>query len=250
MSPKSSRMTYNEKYERDNFFEYLGNRSRRTIDVKDLKTDYGELIPVFIYDTLMRGQEESHQLESYPFFGEATTHTDEFVVMKKSNNILMFYPNPTMKREQDLIATNEKRVQGELYGVPLDMLMYLDRVYMNMNDFDRIDIPVILHQKKGGHILVRHAMTYTASYPFWKQGVERMTVGRTEVSDHVMHTVYKPFQHTPKIYQPIQSELDYGPHGRNHNGGPSNSEAKRYDERSSDLMADEMDDYNNWMGIG
>lgn len=155
--------------QREKFFKYIRSRARRTWDLKSLNFDYGPLIPIFVYDSLMRTREDSNILENFCYLGEATTTTDEWILMKNHENIMMFPYLEKMKDDFSLTNVKFRRVQGEVYGVPLDMIMNLDNMFMCGTEYSRWETSVNLHQYLGQVILLKHVPTYIGIYDHWKK---------------------------------------------------------------------------------
>jgi len=152
------------------FFDELRKRTNHTTlnDVRNLKMDYGEIIPCFIYDSMMKGEYEDAYLEPFPFFGPATTTEDEFILFKKSSIPLMFQKNRLIMTENALVNVHDcRRVQGEIYGLPLDMVCYLDNVYKNHDLYERTEIPVFLHTPYRKDIYIKHVQAWVAVYTRW-----------------------------------------------------------------------------------
>jgi hypothetical protein len=186
-------------------FDELHSRSNCTRDIYGLKVDYGPLIPILIYDELCKGQADSHMLDDYPYFGQATTLEDSFVMMRSGQSVLCMYPESELKISQGLNVTNEKRIIGDLYGVPLDVLFWLDRSYNNGEFYHRIETPVTLHQVLGGSIPLPRVQLYVADYKYWsrqvKKPVDRLTLVTPSLSEHTTERVYQAFP--PKVKLPL-----------------------------------------------
>lgn len=156
-----------QEHKKKVFFEHLRSRSDQTYDVHDLKTKYGNIIPVFIYDGLMKGHADEVHMKDAMYFGPCTTLSDDYVLMKHKDNILLYPEGEKIKNDLQVSKMDFKRVQGDLYGVPLDFIYQLDKVYNNGFSYERCDISVTLHRKGGGGALVRDVQVYFASCPYW-----------------------------------------------------------------------------------
>lgn len=183
------------KHKQAKFFEYLKNRSDQTYDVANLKKDHGNIIPVFIYDGLMSDGEEHHYMKDAMFFGPATTQSDDFVLLEYDKTFLLFPESNKLKQNHGLTPTNFRRVQGELYGIPLDKLYFFDKSFDNGFAFDRIDITVMLHNGKNYQHMVKNVLTYVGNISHWENKVEaskkRFSICLSKESHFRIERVYR-----------------------------------------------------------
>lgn len=156
----------------DEFFEKLSKRREMTWDIEDLKSDYGDILPLFVYDNLRKGGSDNHILDGLPFFGTAVTQEDEFVMASSNSgpNPVSFYNEKNLRQEMNLVNSNIKRIEGEIYGIPLDMLYYLDKVYQNGHNYERVQIPILFEQPDSTRMfLIRNALIYLGNFAVFKK---------------------------------------------------------------------------------
>lgn len=149
--------------------EVLYNRLDFTPDINDLKTDYGELIPLFVYDNMMMGHSENYWLDDCPCFGQATTHEDTFILTKSSKDDIILFDE-----DEDLHSAiryypriDTMTTTGLLYGVPLDLIFSLDVHYENGFRYERTMIPLLLESNNHGLIMVPRVQAYLGIPEYW-----------------------------------------------------------------------------------
>lgn len=172
-------------HKREDFFKYLESRSARTSDeeIKDLRME-GPITPVFIYDDLQLLGQNHHIMEGAQYFGPATTLQPEFALLKKElcePETILFEKEDSlqMKKDLDLERGAWRRVAGELYGVPLDMVFYLDLFYQNKSQTYRAGIPVLLER---GAQIIQRVQTYMGIYEalkFYKNPISKLRLAPT-----------------------------------------------------------------------
>lgn len=192
------------KKKNDAFIEHLHKRSANTTydDIKSLKRDYGPVIPVFIYDSFMKGCEDDVHFEDMLYFGPATTYDDQFILLQNPYHSIILPPTNLVMNHFNLHKGNIRRVQGELYGVPLEHVFWLDKVYDNGNTFNCDTLPIMLHQQtENAGMLLNDVLCYFGEIKTWTKPVQAsMTV---QVSPNVIHSeffdtrVYRAYKESP-----------------------------------------------------
>lgn len=136
-----------EEFKKDSFFELLKAKTRCTPDIFELKSEYGEMVPLFVYDKLQNGQEDGYYLSEYPYFGTATSFHEEFYLTKHKGDDILFERDEFFQNRLKPLRSHMKRVQGDVYGVPLDMIYFLDTQFNNGEDYTRTTLSVMLNQQ-------------------------------------------------------------------------------------------------------
>jgi len=194
---KAAMMEASRKAKKRMMFKEIKDRTSYTYDLSYLKSEYGQIIPLFVYDQLMQGHSDNHQLKNALYFGPATTYDDDFILMKKREACLLFSNTHDFKIEQKLVPSDFKRVQGELYGVTLNDIFELDKGFVNGYNYDRGTISIHLHQSLKNYTPIRNAQVYFARYSQWKRVgagevlIPRLTPAPTKVSMYRNETVYR-----------------------------------------------------------
>ena len=176
----------------EDFLEYISERAEKTWDIENLKSSYGNLFPVFIYDSLMVSHPDHYLLKDFKYFGPAVTMDDEFLVLRNKKDRVAFLESGEVKTHTSVIPKDFKRVKGELYGVPLDMIFYLDRPYDNGGTFDRVETTIRLDQKNLP--VVSNVLMYVGAISFWKSKInlvhDRMIISPYEFDGITLSSVY------------------------------------------------------------
>lgn len=171
----------------NNFFDIIRTRSNHTKDIKDLKCDYGNIIPLFVFDNLMKGRSDDHVLNECYYYGPATTQEDSWALMLNPDGNGLMFPqsNQMFRTDHNLNPMFFKRVQGDLYGVPLDVIYYLDTKLSNGSLYDRCEIPITLHLKSDSFAYIKHAIVYLPQYKSFQN--VKMNLGHQIKSDFLKH---------------------------------------------------------------
>lgn len=187
------------------FMTYIFDRSNHTSfeDIKSLKEEYGEMVPVFIYDSFMKGGEDADHFKDMAYFGPATTVSDEFVLVQNAYHSVILSPIPLVMNHFALTKQNARRIQGELYGVPLDQILWLDKVYDNEEQFTCDRISVMLHQTtENSGVLVKDVLCYFGEPKAWTKMVH--TANSVKISPNVITSqflkdarVYRTYRNSP-----------------------------------------------------
>ncbi len=193
------------KHRNEKFQKHLIERSYNTSneDIKSLKQDYGSLVPVFIYDSFMKGGVDDEHFKDMAYFGPATTFEDQFVLLQSPHDSVLMAPTALVMNHFNLWKGNIRRVQGELYGVPLEHMFWLDKVYDNDRKFTCDYIHVMLHQREDqAGILVKDVLCYYGEIKTWTKPLNSLE--RVQISGNVLDSpfikgerVYRAFKHSP-----------------------------------------------------
>jgi hypothetical protein len=179
-------------------FEYLKKRSSHTYDVAELKTDYGPIIPIFIYDQLMVGETDDHWLKDAMYFGHASTLSDDYVLMENKRGEVVLFDNEggELAQANDLSRNQLKRVMGQLFGVSLDKIFQLDKMYVNGFGYERQRTSIKLHTSGMG-ILLRDVNIYIGNYYYWRGLVKENPDRKFNMSSVILN----PYLNDEKSYR-------------------------------------------------
>jgi len=200
------------------FMEHLIRRSYNTSneDIRSLKRDYGPMVPIFIYDSFMKGGVDDENFKDMAYFGPATTCDDQFVLLQNQVHTVLMPESPLVMNNFNLFRGNLRRIQGELYGVPIEHMFWLDKVYDNDTKFVCDYISILLHQSvEGAGILVKDVLCYFGEISTWTKPVNNLD--KVQVSPNVINSeflknerVYRSFKHSPiKLKKEEITEADW-----------------------------------------
>lgn len=152
----------------DKAMSTLRNRGAYTPDFKDLKKDYGNLFPVMVVDSFRKGRVDNHLLQDFPYFGQCVTLEDSYCLMKYGREeSFLILESGESKKLFNLQNGNFKRVEGDVYGVPLDYIYVLDNIYKNGEKHQRLETPVMLLDQPNNP-LINNCLFYCGCLPYWK----------------------------------------------------------------------------------
>lgn len=157
--------------------ERLEDINSYTPDFHSLKKDSRDLFPVFLVGNEKQKGQRHNLLKDLPFFGKGVTYKKNFILRQLKNDYSQLKQEPFLfdidKKEiekwgDDLVIDSNdlKAVEGEVYGLPLRRLTFMDSYHMNSQGTNRKEMFIYLKDSPNRGQVIK-AFTYTIDLDYF-----------------------------------------------------------------------------------